>query len=210
MPGYQLRTQNWRLTTAAKQPGIIDLYDPENSDLAALRNETHPELDDWLEFIGAVRVDFDPSERVAAVQYDVAVPYPDAVADPLSQQYAATRVITLRDVDGVPGPDPELTMVDTAYYEPESERVITDPSLFPGLTIGGTFGIHRFTQCVGYASGFTSTGDNTNLSAGGTLGGGLFGPLMPFPIDSGKPCTGPCRCRVTHRWRSSSPTCRAT
>jgi hypothetical protein len=71
-------------------------------------------------------------------------------------------------------------MVDTAFFDPERQLVITDPSPFPGLVIGGTFGIQRAIACLGYVTGFVSIGDHFNA---GYIPGGLSGAVLPAPIE---------------------------
>jgi hypothetical protein len=160
---------------------MLDLYDPEQPEFAALVN---PALDPHIELLGAVRVDFDPPERTALEQYDVSVPYFEAPPDALEGQYLATQVVNFRKhADGTARF--ELTTVDTAHFDAERGLVVTDPSVFPGLTIGGTFGLVRTVDCVGFVSGWATTGDHFGGDAAGWIGGGFLG-LLPFPIDNGQ------------------------
>jgi hypothetical protein len=75
-------------------------------------------------------------------------------------------------------------MVDTAFVDLERQLVVTDPSGFAGLTIGGVFGVHRAEECLGYVTGFVSIGDFFN---DGYLPAGASGALLPFPIDQTEP-----------------------
>jgi hypothetical protein len=156
-------------------PGIIDLFDPARPDLAAL---TNPDLDPHLELVGAVEVTFEPVDRRANVQYDVTVPYTDPPPNAEDSQYAATQVIDFRGGFA-------LTMIDTAFFDAPTGRVVTDPSVFPGLRIGGTFGLMRWKECVGYVTGFANIGDFFN--DGYIASGAPFGPLLPVPIDASEP-----------------------
>ncbi len=128
-------------------PGALDL-----TDFAAL---TNPDLVDFFELVGALRVTFDPDVE-AQIQYDVSVPAPGNASD--QDQYIAAQVVNFRGID-------ELTTVDTAQLDadrcggdPATCIVKTDPNLFTGLKFGGTFGLYRAEQCIGYVSGFASSG----------------------------------------------------
>src|SRR5262249_12563347 len=128
---------------------------------------------------GAVQVSFDPPDRPVLHQFDVAVPAPtDATTD---DQYIATRIVDFRGRN-------ELTMVDTAFLDaagcaadPNHCRVITDPSAFEGLTIGGTFGLLRAKECIAYLVGWMSTGDR--FAPGGYVGSSLYAPVLPFALQ---------------------------
>ena len=157
-----------------------------------------PDLLEHVDVIGAVRVELDPpleeGEKLAQ-PYDVSVPDLDPVMNPTDHQYLATRQVNFRGQD-------ELTMIDQAHFEEPEDLVVTDPSAFEGLTIGGTFGLHRWKECVGFVSGWSSTGDHMNT--GGFLGGGLLGPILPFPINAGErvrwtvpmPCNDPVEVKL--------------
>jgi hypothetical protein len=132
-----------------------------------------------IELIGAVQLDF---IGTAQRNLDISVPAPaDAVA---GDQYIATQVINFRGTD-------EQTMVDTAHFDaaacaldPQKCLVVTDPSAFPGVTMGGTFGVHRAKDCLAYATGWISIGDHFN---NGYVPGGTLGALLPFPVQVSTP-----------------------
>ncbi len=160
-------------TAEALAAGMLDLTDP------AYDFFFNPDLLEHVAFIGAVTVEFDPPLPPGAKlskPYDISVPDLDPALNPTEQQYLATRQVNFRDRD-------ELTMVDQAHFEPAEQLVVTDPSTFAGLTIGGTFGIQRWKECVGFVSGWSSTGDHVNP---GAYLGGPFGGLLPFPINAGE------------------------
>lgn len=170
-------------TPSAVAAGVLDLAD------ATYDPYFDPDLAVHAELIGAVAVEFEPSlgagERTAA-PFDVAVPYPDPVGAPDAFRYMATQFVNFRDRE-------ELTMIDQAHYELEArpggttqDLVVTDPSVFPGLSIGGSFGIFRFKDCVGFITGWVSTSDHFNTDQGGFVGGGLLGPLLPMPVGNGE------------------------
>src|SRR5262249_20719461 len=62
--------------------------------------------------------------------------------------------------------------------------VVTDPGIFPGLITSGTFGVHKATECLAFATGFVSLGDHFN---DGYLPGGVSGAMLPFPVQSTEP-----------------------
>jgi RHS repeat-associated protein len=174
-PGAFLEPTLFQLTPIEPDPdvdGMLDLFDPSHPELQAFLN---PILDPLSEYIGAVKVDLDPPDRVSAINYDVTVPVEDPPVGAEQSQYFASRIVNFRGLD-------ELTMIDTAFFEPDESLVVTDPGIFPGLTFGGTFGLHRWKECMGFVSGWVNTGDNTN--PGANVGGGLIAPMLPFPIDT--------------------------
>jgi hypothetical protein len=132
-----------------------------------------------IELVGAVQLDF---EGTAQRNIDISVPAPpDADAE---DQYIATQAVSFR------GPD-EQTMVDTASFDAagcalDSRKclVTTDPAIFPGLTMGGTFGVHRANECLAYATGWISIGDHFN---NGYIPGGDMGAILPFPVQVTEP-----------------------
>lgn len=132
-----------------------------------------------IELIGAVQLDF---MGTAQRNLDISVPAPaDAAA---GDQYIATQVINFRGGD-------EQTMVDTAHFDaaacaldPQRCLVVTDPSAFPGVTMGGTFGVHRAKECLAYVTGWISIGDHFN---NGYVPGGTLGALLPFPVQVSTP-----------------------
>jgi hypothetical protein len=75
-------------------------------------------------------------------------------------------------------------MIDTAHYDPATRTVVSDPSIFPGLTTGGVLGIHRVHDCFAYATGWVSIGDHFN---DGYLPGGTGGAFLPLPITTTEP-----------------------
>jgi RHS repeat-associated protein len=135
-----------------------------------------------IELIGAVQVDLTPPGTVAQQNFDVTVPAPaDATAD---DQYIATQVVNFRGLD-------EQTMIDTATFDAagcatdmQKCLVTTDDSVFPGLTIGGTFGVQRAAECLAYATGWISIGDYYN---NGYVPGGDMGAMLPFPVQVTEP-----------------------
>ncbi len=169
--------------------GRIPLFDDQGAltdeRFSAFLNQTHPELNSILELIGMVEVDFNP-DRTALVQYDVTVPYLNPGASPETEVYTASRIVQFRDVDGDDLDDYELSLIDEAHFETDGQSfniVATDPAAFPGLTIGNSWGIHRWQECVGFVSGNFSVGDNFGTDSGGSVGGGTFASLLPFPIE---------------------------
>lgn len=164
---------------------VFQLAPLSDNELAVFPQQDNPEFTALFTLLAGVRVDLTPPDRKAEVQYDVAVPAPpDASAE---QQFIATQVVNFRGQN-------ELTMVDTAYFDAEGCaarpelgcRIITDPSLFPGLTIGGSFGLQRVEGCIGYVTGWVSTGDHSGLENGGFLGASGMNTMLPFPVDQGE------------------------
>ncbi len=146
-----------------------------------------------IELIGAVKLDF---TGTAQRNIDISVPAPpDAAA---GDQYIATQVVSFRGVD-------EQTMVDTAHFDAagcalNAQRCViaTDPGVFPGLLLGGIFGIHRATECLAFATGFVSLGDSFN---DGYIPGGATGALLPFAVQVTNPVRFavpvPCNMRIS-------------
>src|SRR5262249_21525527 len=163
---------------------VLDLNDPNHPEFAAL---TNPALAQHFDQLGAVRVDLDPPDAVAQRQFDVSVPAPANAT--LSDQFFATRVVSFRDYpDGFPRY--ELTAIDLAHLDQAHGVVVTDPvptTVFPGLKIGGTFGLHRALECLGLISGWVSIGDYFGDKGGFVGGDSGPGGLLPFPIDQSAP-----------------------
>jgi len=132
-----------------------------------------------IELVSAVQLDF---EGTAQRNIDISVPAPpDASAE---GQYIATQVVNFRGFD-------EQTMVDTATFDAAGCAldlrkclVTTDPAIFPGLTMGATFGVHRANECLAYATGWISIGDHFN---NGYIPGGDLGAMLPFPVQATEP-----------------------
>ncbi|MFI5396218.1 MAG: Ig-like domain-containing protein [Candidatus Binatia bacterium] len=177
-PRYQALIPDGAFT----QPTIVQIT-PITANGVGLNVADYPVLtsldQSLIELVGAVRLDF---VGTAQRNLDVSVPAPaDAAA---SDQYIATQVINFRGID-------EQTMVDTASFDaasctadPSKCLVVTDPGVFPGLTLGGTFGVHRTKDCLAYATGWISIGDQFN---NGYVPGGALGALLPFPVQVSTP-----------------------
>jgi hypothetical protein len=149
---------------------------PYQGENAALSEE----FDQFFEMVDAVDVTFTPddAEHQPKKAFDVSVPFSSSEElDPAAFQYLATQVITFRNhPDG--SPRYELTTVDTAHYDAVEGLVVSDASVFDGLLFGGSFGILRVKECVGYALGWASVGDYYGGEAAGWVGGGMLG-LLP-------------------------------
>jgi len=171
-----------QITPIAANGVGLDLDDTTtHPEFAAL---TNPALADHLALIGAVHVDLTPAGTVAQKNFDVSVPAsPDAAA---TDQYLAAQTVTFRtNPDG--SPRYELTAIDTAHFSADACAsdtskcvVLTNDSAFPGLTLGGTFGLVRAADCLGYVVGWATTG--SLLAQGGYVGAALFAPVLPFSM----------------------------
>ncbi|MBI1817096.1 MAG: Ig-like domain-containing protein [Deltaproteobacteria bacterium] len=171
------------LTPIEANPTIarkLALDDPNHPEFAAL---TNPDLGQHFQLLSGVRVDLDPPDTKAQRNYDVSVPAPaDATAD---DQYLALQVISFR-TDATGRPRYELTTIDTANFDATNHLVVTDPGLFQGLTIGGTFGLIRAKECIAYLKGWTAIEDYVTPA----LVAGTFGQvLIVVPIFISEPVT---------------------
>jgi hypothetical protein len=161
-------------------PGKLALDDPNHPEFAAL---TNPDLSQHFQLLSGVRVDLDPPNTKAQRNYDVSVP---AAADAMAEdQYLALQVINFR-TDASGNPRYELTTIDTANFDATNHLVVTDPGLFQGLTIGGTFGLVRAKECIAYLKGWTAIEDYATPA----LVAGTFGQvLIVVPIFISEPVT---------------------
>jgi hypothetical protein len=165
--------------------GARDINDPNDPDAPKFAALTNPAVAEHFELFGAVQIELTPPDRVAQRRLDVSVPAPANAT--VEDQFLATQVVSFRsNPDGTPRY--ELTTVDTAHLDatgcaadPNACVVLTDESAFPGLTLGGTFGLIRAKECVAYLMGWMSSGDH--FAPGGYVGSALYAPILPFALQ---------------------------
>ncbi len=170
-------------------PGGLSPEDPEHPELAGILNS---DLSDPGKFtaaedlafnlVGAVVVDLTPSDRVTSKNYDITVP---AGPSDSGDHYLALQALPFRD-------GYIATAVDTAFFNEErctrsggTDCVVqTDPGVFSGATMSGSFGITRVDGCIAFLTGFLSVESfGTGSSAGGRSVASLgIGSPVAIPV----------------------------